>query len=279
VAVAPARVLKIVRDHGPLSSSTVLEHLGSTAGGQRVQLVADQVEAILLRLEAAGLVVRSTAAGLPDGDALLGQMSMSMTPAAAKRAMELAAGEGTQVHWEMTDALIHLQRALGVSLGDLARRQEREYDPLVQDVNAVVRRVGTPPPADPLVRDQLVPCLREAALCMSAGCHASVLALAGKALELIVKRQLLSLGVEFDDNLMLGPLLGRLREVSAVRADVASELLDPTLGHVANLINQHRISAVHARRAVAPPTEDQARVVLHALLDVTRRLVPPASAE
>lgn len=276
--VAPARILKIVRDHGPLTTAAIVEHLGHAEGSQRLLPVADQVDALLQRFQAAGLVAKGANAAATTGgsDVLLSQ---SMTPAAVRRALELAKSPGALVTWEMTDGLLLLQRALGLRLADLALQQEREADPLVNDLKELSQRLANPPSEDPLVRDQLVPCLSEVSTCLAAACYAAALSLAGKALELVIKRQLMLLGDRFDDNLMLGALLRRLRELSAVRTDISAALLDPALGHVANLINQHRVAAVHGQRAVAPPNEDQARVALHALLDVVRRsIVTPGPA-
>jgi len=260
-----------VRDHGPVTSKAIVQNLGR-GQDERTELLVDQVLSLLERFEEAGLVTRRTVTG-PPAEPTNTMLPRSMMPDAVRRAIALSPRDNVIVTWEMTETLLHVQRALGVGLSELADQQERDFDPLVQELRETSQRLATRASEDALVRDQLLPCLAEIATCMASRCYAATLSLSGKALELVVKRQLLALGDKFDDNMMLGPLLGRIRDAAANRPDISAAMLDPSLGHIANLINQHRIAAVHAKRTVAPPTDDQARVVLHALLDVLRRAV------
>ena len=64
---------------------------------------------------------------------------------------------------------------------------------------------------------------------------------------------------------MIGTLLTKLRE--------HGDYVDPALGNVINVINQSRIPAVHAKRAIPIPSRDQAVMVVGAVLDMLRRTV------
>ena len=52
---------------------------------------------------------------------------------------------------------------------------------------------------------------------------------------------------------------------------VPNEYLDPTLTNIANIINESRITAVHAKERIPIPSRDQAVMVIFATRDVVRR--------
>jgi hypothetical protein len=97
------------------------------------------------------------------------------------------------------------------------------------------------------------------------------MALGGKILELGLKQRMIDLNFKFDDNWMLGTLVSKL-------GSLPQEYVDPALGNLVNIINQSRIPAVHAKRAIPIPSRDQAIMVVAAVVDVLKRTILSATA-
>lgn len=116
-----------------------------------------------------------------------------------------------------------------------------------------------------LYRDDFLETLDEIRICFDSECFIAAIALSGKILEVSLRETLLRHGVEVASDLGLGKLIG------AVRDSVADEYVDPSLGNVANIINESRKTAVHAKEKVPVPSRDQTIMVLFAMRDVVRR--------
>ena len=61
--------------------------------------------------------------------------------------------------------------------------------------------------------------------------------------------------------------------LDSVRKAAPADYFDPGMGNVANLINQSRIPAVHAKQDIPVPSSDQAVMVAAAVFDVIQRVV------
>jgi len=118
-----------------------------------------------------------------------------------------------------------------------------------------------------MYRDDLIASLRELRTCFAQDCFIACLALSGKLLEICLKQVMLDSGVPFDDTWMVGTLLRKLREANA------EKYLDQSLGNVANIINQSRIPAVHAKEKIPVPSREQAVMVIHAVVDTVNRAI------
>ena len=92
------------------------------------------------------------------------------------------------------------------------------------------------------------------------------MALAGKILEICLKQRLDNWGVEYSDRSMIGQLLTELKKASS-----REDYIDPALGNIADIINQSRITAVHAKESVPVPSREQAAMVICAVSDMLNR--------
>jgi len=61
--------------------------------------------------------------------------------------------------------------------------------------------------------------------------------------------------------------LKRLRDANC------GKYIDPSLGSIGDIINKSRIPAVHAKEKIPVPSRDQAAMVIHAVVDLTRRTI------
>src|SRR5262249_45997124 len=93
----------------------------------------------------------------------------------------------------------------------------------------------------------------------------AAIALCGKILEVCLKEILLRHNIQFDLKAGLGTLIKLIRE------RVPTEYLDPTLTNIANIINESRITAVHAKERIPIPSRDQTVMVIFATREVVRR--------
>ena len=114
-------------------------------------------------------------------------------------------------------------------------------------------------------RQDFIRTLEEIAICFDNGCFIAAIGLCGKILEVCLKEILIRHNINFDTNSMIGILLKTIKE------KVPSEYIDPTLINIANIINQSRITAVHAKEKIPIPSRDQAIMVLFATRDIVRR--------
>jgi hypothetical protein len=174
-----------------------------------------------------------------------------------------AAG-GMWIGYRLTD----LGRALVKSESDLRRhvagltggpRTE------VSEAVALLQKECEAAQLNEMYREDFLKTLDEIRICFDEGCFIAAIGLCGKILEVCLKEVLLRHNVQLDPNVMVGPLIRLIRE----RAP--NEYLDPTLAHVANIINRSRITAVHAKERIPIPSRDQAIMVIFATRDVVRR--------
>ena len=118
---------------------------------------------------------------------------------------------------------------------------------------------------NPNYRDDFLRTLEEIQICFDDECFNATIGLCGKIMEVCLKVLLIRNGVQFDPNSMMGPLLKMIHE------KVPGEYVDPSLGHVANIVNASRITAVHAKEKIPVPSRDQAIMVVFAMRDAVRR--------
>jgi hypothetical protein len=178
-------------------------------------------------------------------------------------------GSGTS--YAATPLVAKIQQALELSLSRLARAQTTRQSDSAGELAQVAERAKTEICADAVYRDDLVASLREMRECFEAGCYIAVMGLGGKILELGLKQRMIDLDFKFDDNWMLGTLVSKL-------GSLPQEYVDPALGNLVNIINQSRIPAVHAKRAIPIPSRDQAVMVVAAVIDVLNRTIFSATA-
>jgi hypothetical protein len=116
-------------------------------------------------------------------------------------------------------------------------------------------------------KEEFLHTLEEIAICFDNACYIAAIGLCGKILEVCLKEILIRHNINFDQNSMIGAL------VKIVREKIPSEYTDPALVNIANIINQSRITAVHAKEKIPIPSRDQTIMVLFAMRDVVRRYI------
>ncbi len=118
------------------------------------------------------------------------------------------------------------------------------------------------------VRTALESDLAEAARCFEAGCNRSVVILCGRILEVALHRRYYDATgtdlLEKAPGTGLGNLIKKLAEKEVV--------VDPGLTNQIHMINQLRVSSVHAKRDAFSPTRDQAHAVMLYTVDALKRL-------
>lgn len=114
-------------------------------------------------------------------------------------------------------------------------------------------------------KDEFLHTLEEIAICFDNKCYLAAIGLCGKILEVCLKEILIRHKIDFEPDSMIGTL------VRIVRDKVPTEYVDPALVNIANIINQSRVTAVHAKEKVPIPSRDQTIMVLFAMRDVVRR--------
>jgi len=118
-----------------------------------------------------------------------------------------------------------------------------------------------------IYRDDLLASIKELRLCFTAECYIACLALSGKLLEICLKQVLIDNDIEFDDKWMIGRLIGRFQDSNV------DLYLDQSLPHLAKIINESRIPAVHSGTRIPVPSKDQAIMVIHAVVDTVNRVL------
>lgn len=165
-----------------------------------------------------------------------------------------------------TQFLSELQGVLGISLTALVQRQSGFDVAESKKLRTFCRERHATLLSESFGND-LLATLFEIATCLKHSCYIAAISLCGKALEVCLKKRLQAHLDRVDDSWMLGTLLKKL-------GTIESEQLDPTLNNVANIINVSRILAVHAKRPGQLPTENQTIMVVRATLDVLERTFP-----
>jgi len=205
---------------------------------------ATRLQAILRNIEGAGLIGQTRASE-----------SDSQTP-----------GQPAAPAWSATPLLVKLQEALELSLSTLAEARSAELSDSARELDNATELAKSIVDSDAVYGEDLAESLREMRISLEGGCFIAVMGLGGKVLEICLKQHMLNLGLAFDDNWMLGTLVSKLREQSG-------EYVDPSLGNIINIINQSRIPAVHAKRAIPIPSKHQADMVVAAVIDVLKRTI------
>ena len=116
-------------------------------------------------------------------------------------------------------------------------------------------------------KEEFLHTLEELAICFDNACYIAAIGLSGKILEVCLKEILITNNISFDPNSMIGSL------VRLVKEKIPSEYTDPSLVNIANIINQSRITAVHAKERIPIPSRDQTIMVVFATRDVVRRYI------
>lgn len=133
---------------------------------------------------------------------------------------------------------------------------------VVHDIDGVLTSLRNRVAADPSLTD-LVHDLNEMKLCLGVGAFRGSLALAGRALESVLKAILQRSGQKCDNTSMVGALLTQMEK--------AGIYFDPGTKNVWNIINQQRIVGVHVKEAAPIPSREQAIMVAYAVVDMLKR--------
>lgn len=173
-------------------------------------------------------------------------------------------GGGMWIGYRLTDR----GRELAKSIEELRRAVARLTGDAASEVSQAVVDLQAECAASELnevYRDDFLKTLDEIRICFDEGCQIAVIALCGKLLEVCLKELLLRNDVTPDPKAMVGSLIKSIRE------RLPSTYLDPSLSSIANIVNESRITAVHARERIPVPSRDQAIMVVFAMRDLVRR--------
>jgi hypothetical protein len=243
--IVPAEVLLVIRDRGNPSLKDLQQHfkIGRTSNFFEG---ANRLISIVKALEQAGLV--------------------TCTGPEPSRAWFMRSDESEKIAFRALPRLQDIQSALELSLSSLAKEQSTKGGDMERALLEARERARQVVPTTAPYREDFVQTLGELEACLGSESYVAVLCLAGKCLELALKLRFHERGIVVDEGLGLGRLIAKLREVP-------DEYVDPGLGNVANVINQSRIPAVHAKQAVPIPSREQAMMVVNAVLDFLKRTV------
>ena len=176
------------------------------------------------------------------------------------------AGGGMWIGYSLTEkgvALSKSEQELRVAVADLTGDAKSEVSQSVIELCAECKQASI----NENYRQDFLRTLEEIAVCFDTGCYIAAIALCGKILEVCLKEILIRHEINFDPKLMIGML------INTINREVPTEYIDPTLPHIAAVINQSRITAIHAKEKIPIPSRDQAIMVIFATRDVVRRNV------
>lgn len=169
-------------------------------------------------------------------------------------------------HWEATEdeggMPITPQLAKVIAEDDTVTQDSIPLEGMLIELNEIGERLEARLSNSPFYPD-LRNDLSELNACLEAGAYRAGLAMSGRILEICLKIRLHKVGVDIQDDWMIGKLLSLLKE--------SNEYIDPGLVNVWNIINQQRIIGVHAKEKVPIPSKYQASMVAYAVLDVLDR--------
>lgn len=240
----PAVLLQLIRDRGPLSSLELFDLVhqaelhGQAGDGPASEFVSPSF--LDLRREAISRQLRTHVDALEQ----LGLIARS-----------------AQKILSVTPRLRELQDVLHLSLAEQAAKIGRAGSETGQAM-AQALHAATQARLDPEVRHDLVATLAEISRCVENGSNLAAVALSGRVLEIALRWLLLQYNQIPNDGAMVGTLLAKVRELGLDRE------LPPTITNVCNVINQARISAIHARGVPHLPSHNEAHLVVHAVVDV-----------
>jgi hypothetical protein len=232
-----------------------------------------RLQAILRGLEDAGLIIGREKQIAESGDRSTSEESNTATPILRPPIPRSWIGNfgNSESSYTTTPLVAKIQKALELSLSRLAQAQTTRQSDSAAELEQVAERAKTEIRTDAVYYADLATSLREMRECFEAGCYIAVMGLGGKILELSLKQRMIDLDFKFDDNWMLGTLVSKL-------GSLPNEYVDLSLGNLVNIINQSRIPAVHAKRAIPIPSRDQAVMVVAAVIDVLKRTILSATA-
>ena len=110
--------------------------------------------------------------------------------------------------------------------------------------------------------------IREMVDCANNGNKRASLAMAGRVLDNILNQLRKDHGLcpEADwYNWSIGKKIGAISDAKVYQ--------DPSIGNMWNIINKHRIVGVHAKEAIPIPSDDQVKMVIHAIKDCLSRII------
>jgi len=167
--------------------------------------------------------------------------------------------------WVHEPILLSIQTALRLSLSDLARSRARSSHAHLEERILVARtRIAIHLSGEEPGRASLLVSLGELGPCLRTQCYSAVVALAGKILEITLRRILRENSIELPkQDCGLGTLVTTMKRVPSERALF-------TLEHVAQIIRAHRNPAVHATSEAAASAAE-AEMVVYALLALIDR--------
>ena len=116
--------------------------------------------------------------------------------------------------------------------------------------------------------------LNEIRICFNTRCFVAAIALAGKVLEICLKKYVVSFGVRCEDNWTIGAILKKIKEIG-----VGGKIGFPNINNIAGIINQYRIYAVHSKDEVIIPSREEAIMVVYGMLKVLNQTVAGLSCE
>jgi len=119
-------------------------------------------------------------------------------------------------------------------------------------------------PAFKLVSEDIKRDIDELVACCSVHANRASLAMAGRVMELLLKSYLRHCGRSIEDGWMVGKLLAE--------HDALGEYSDPALKNVWNIINNQRITGVHAKEKTRIPSDNEVFMVIYALSSAIERL-------
>lgn len=251
-------VLKDIRDGECQELASLLREYCTGEGSTPIdEEKVDFLFAILARLESLNLIRRS------EGHETVLNRSLARTLAVFSLS-DAFPKPSILIRWEATEELWELQGILKISLSNIQKRQNSPHPELRRELNALSEKLHKELPAS-VFREDLLASVKELAICLREQCYIAALSLCGKILEIDLKAMMDSQGLEFQDDWMLGTLLRKL-------SNEGTPYLDKSLKNIANIINQHRIPAVHAKRNIPIPSSHQASMVVNATIDVTNRV-------
>lgn len=114
-------------------------------------------------------------------------------------------------------------------------------------------------------KDDFIRSLEEIAICFQNDCYIATITLCGKILEICLTDVLQSNGIDTTNIRMIGNM------IKAIRNNISTQYLDPSLNSVADIISKSRNTAVHYNEKIPIPSRDQAIMVIFATRDVVNR--------
>jgi len=143
-------------------------------------------------------------------------------------------------------------------------KQNDKIEDIESSLNFLIKEYNNTKSNNPYSKD-LIKTLEEIIICFKNDCYIAVLSLSGKILEVCLKNVLISNGIDFDKNWMVGALIKKIKE-----SNTETYIYD-ALKNIVNIINESRITAVHAHEDIPVPSNEQTKMVIYAMIDIFKR--------